>query len=158
MSTHGRQHACLYFCIATFVVAMLLIYFEIFNIHKSEDTLELPKMIIRPTVMSLPPPSVSDPMLMPITDQPRYFENDTRYGTITEHGDDFEDFGDEDPVTFVTPIKVYNYSLSEDDLIYESKRNNDINSFLKGKLKLYFPLSSFRDRQTDPNNKSCFRY
>ncbi|KAH8313711.1 hypothetical protein KR067_010642, partial [Drosophila pandora] len=146
MSTHGRQHACLYFCITAFVVAMFLIYFEIFNSHKTESTLELPKVIIRPTVMSLPPPSVSDPMPMPITDQPRYFENDTRYGTITEHGDDFEDFGDEDPVTFVTPIKVYNYSLSEDDLIYESKRNNDINSFLKDPSAAFSMTGTFRSR------------
>lgn len=136
MSTHVRQHACLYICIGVFVLAMFFLFLrEISNTHKTEATLELPKLIIRPTVMSLPPPSVSDLPPTPITDQARYFENDT----LTEHGDDLEDLGEEDPVTFVTPIKVYNYSLSEDDLIYESKRNNDINSFLKGKLKLLIP-------------------
>lgn len=44
-----------------------------------------------------------------------------------------DDLDEEEHSAFVMPTKVYNYSLSEADLIYESKRNSDINSFLKGK-------------------------
>jgi len=47
--------------------------------------------------------------------------NDHEFGNI-------QDIGDDNLSTFVTPIKVHNISLNEEDLLYESKRNSDSSS------------------------------
>ncbi|KAH8382869.1 hypothetical protein KR009_005659, partial [Drosophila setifemur] len=120
MSTHWGQHACLYTCAFTFLLAMLGVFFlGVPSAHKVRVT----------------PPTTS-------TDQPKQFDN----VTLPIDNDGFEDLGDEDAVAFVTPIKVYNYSLSEDDLLYESKRNSEVNSFLKDPSTAFTMTGTFRSQ------------
>lgn len=135
MSTHWRQHACLYACGAAFLLAMFFMF-----LHGVPSTrrarLELAKSNYtdsHPTVTTVPTPL--PPLLNGDTDPHlnKHFDNDTTAKEPGEAGG-FDDLGEEDLTAFVTPTKVYNYSLSEDDLLYESKRNSDINSLLKGSL------------------------
>ncbi|KAH8295114.1 hypothetical protein KR018_007268, partial [Drosophila ironensis] len=143
MSTHWRQHACFSACIFVFFLAMLVLFLHgIPSAHKPAR-LELPQSTVRPTNASAQPLTPSPPA----TDHPRHRDNDTSTADIGEP-DGFEDLSDEDAVAFVTPIKVYNYSLSVDDLIYESKRNSDLNSFLKDPSTAFSMTGTYR---TGPN-------
>ncbi|XP_017143471.2 A disintegrin and metalloproteinase with thrombospondin motifs 9 isoform X1 [Drosophila miranda] len=129
MSTHWRQHACLYACALVFLTALLFLFFNgLPSGHKAR--LELPKGNQSPAQY---PPAVT-PLLFPVTDPPN------------SDADGFEDIGKEELSAFVVPTKVYNYSLNEDDLLFESKRNNDINSFLKDSSPAFSMTGTFRSR------------
>ncbi|KAI8045293.1 hypothetical protein M5D96_001473 [Drosophila gunungcola] len=151
MSTHWRQHACVYACSIAFLLAMLVIFYGVPSAHKA-TRLELPQSshsenhththnhsLPHPTVISMPAP--------PVTLHPRNFDNDTQ--TEPDEPDGFEDLGEEDHSTFVTPTKVYNYSLSEGDLLYESKRNSDLNSFLKDSSTAFSMTGTYRNRTNE---------
>ncbi|XP_017118704.1 A disintegrin and metalloproteinase with thrombospondin motifs 20 isoform X1 [Drosophila elegans] len=151
MSTHWRQHACVYACSIAFLLAMLIIFYGVPSAHKAAR-LELPQSshsenhthnhnqsLPHPTVITMPAP--------PVTLHPRNFDNDTQ--TEPGEADGFEDLGEEDHSTFVTPTKVYNYSLSEGDLLYESKRNSDLNSFLKDSSTAFSMTGTYRNRTNE---------
>lgn len=121
MSTHWRQNACLYACCIAFLLGMLIMFhLGLRSAHKGQE--ELPQSTH---------PLSNSPPATPATLHPRRLDNDT--STDHEPPDGLDDLDEEEHSAFVMPTKVYNYSLSEADLIYESKRNSDINSFLKGK-------------------------
>ncbi|XP_016952384.1 A disintegrin and metalloproteinase with thrombospondin motifs 20 isoform X1 [Drosophila biarmipes] len=137
MSTHWRQHACLYACILGFLLAMSVVFY--FGMPSAYTTLEeLPgsnHSLALPNVISIPPAP------------PTKFDNDSL--PYPNPPDRVEDLEEEDHSAFVTPTKVYNYSLSEGDLIYESKRNSDINSFLKESASAFTMTGTYRNMSNE---------
>ncbi|KAH8265475.1 hypothetical protein KR038_008664 [Drosophila bunnanda] len=149
MSTHWRQHGCLYACLTAFLLAMVFMFLHgMPSAHRTR--LELAKNnytdshhTLIPT--TLPPLPSGDAESHPH----RHFDNDTNAKDTGEAGG-FDDLGEEDLTAFVMPTKVYyNYSLSEDDLLYESKRNSDINSLLKDSSSAFSMTGTFRSRHNE---------
>ncbi|KAM8707405.1 hypothetical protein ACLKA7_011485 [Drosophila subpalustris] len=87
---------------------------------------------------------------------PRHFINDTIVinwsdKTDIDSDDDFgdiEDIGDDNLSTFVTPIKVHNFSLNEEDLLYESKRKSDSNSSQRDATSAFSMTGTYRNKSS----------
>ncbi|XP_070073082.1 A disintegrin and metalloproteinase with thrombospondin motifs 15 isoform X2 [Drosophila takahashii] len=144
MSTHWRQHACLYACGIAFLLFMCIMFFHgMPSGYKVREEVDLPlgnhslKEQHLAKVISIPPPAPAETF------------NTEKFGsdTLAEPNppDGLEDLEEEEHSAFVTPTKVYNYSLSEGDLIYESKRNSDINSFLKESASAFSMTGTYRN-------------
>ncbi|XP_033167577.1 A disintegrin and metalloproteinase with thrombospondin motifs 9 isoform X1 [Drosophila mauritiana] len=137
MSTHWRQNACLYACCIAFLLGMLIMFHVgVRSAHKGQE--EVPQST-HPLSNSPPAP--------PATFHPRRHDNDT--STDHEPPDGLEDLDEEEHSALVMPTKVYNYSLSEADLIYESKRNSDINSFLKESASAFTMTGTYRNMSNE---------
>ncbi|XP_026831616.1 A disintegrin and metalloproteinase with thrombospondin motifs 9 isoform X2 [Drosophila erecta] len=133
MSTHWRQNACLYACCIAFLLGMFIMYHVAMrSTHKGQEEHPL---------------SISPPPAPPATLHPSRLDNDT----ATDYGppDGLEDLDAEEHSVLVTPTKVYNYSLSEADLIYESKRNSDISSFLKESPSAFSMTGTYRNMSNE---------
>ncbi|XP_017067675.2 A disintegrin and metalloproteinase with thrombospondin motifs 9 isoform X2 [Drosophila eugracilis] len=141
MSTHWRQHACLYACGIAFLLAMLIMFIHgIPSVHKAKE--ELPK-----SNESLPIHNVISIPAAPVTLHPR--KNDNYTSLDHDPSDGFEELNEEAHSALVTPTKVYNYRLSEGDLLYESKRNSDINSFLKDSASAFSMTGTYRNMSNE---------
>ncbi|XP_034485693.1 A disintegrin and metalloproteinase with thrombospondin motifs 9 [Drosophila innubila] len=68
-------------------------------------------------------------------------ESDHVFGNI-------QDIGDDNLSTFVTPIKVHNISLNEEDLLYESKRNSDSSS-QRDATSAFSMTGTFRNKSSE---------
>ncbi|XP_017053431.1 A disintegrin and metalloproteinase with thrombospondin motifs 9 isoform X2 [Drosophila ficusphila] len=155
MSTHWRQHAVVYACGILFLLAMVFIFLhgvqtghktgvELPHSNRSSPQTNVISIPATPATSATQPPP--PPPAPPVTFQPRRFDNDS----LVDPGDPdgFEDLGDEDHSTFVTPTKVYTYSLSEGDLLYESKRNSDLN-ILKDTSSAFTMTGTYRNRSNE---------
>ncbi|KAH8409692.1 hypothetical protein KR222_001825, partial [Zaprionus bogoriensis] len=149
MSIHWGKGPCLWVCLGIFILSggFFLTKNTLSNNNNSNisSTGDRASNSIRLEEIQMPRQFINDTIVSSASDANDAIESDDDFG-------DIEDIGDDNLSAFVTPIKVHNFSLNDEDLLYESKRHSDENltlwSTLTDSTSAFSMTGTFRSKSS----------